>query len=180
MKSLYLIAPLAMLAALPAHAQSSRTTSVDTANYNGTRTVTRDGEGGVTRDTDVTRKSDGATASRDYQRNLTSDGWTASATQTNFNGQTSSAQATKVRNGNGSTTTGSVTGRNGNTYGYAGSRTYTGHGYVASQSVTNGAGDTVWARGKAVARGPAGSVRAVGVQNYAAGTSRGRIGFRRR
>lgn len=180
MKSLFLVAPLAMIAALPAYAQSSRTTSVDRPNYEGTRTVSRDGEGTVTRDTDVTRKSDGATASHDYTRTATGDGWTANGSTTGFNGQTSSASASKVRNANGSVTTGTATGPNGNTYGYSGSRTRTGNGYTASQSVTNGDGSTLWSRNKAVARGPNGSVRAVGVNNYARGYSRGRVGFRRR
>lgn len=180
MKSLYLFASLAVFAAIPAHAQSSRTTTIDRPNYEGSRTVSRDGAGGVTRDTDVTRKSDGATASRDYQRNLNATGATATASRTGFDGRTASAQASRTRTGTGSVTTGSVTGPGGNSYGYTGSRTRTGYGHTASQSVTNGSGATLWSRDAAVARGYHGSVKAVSVNNYAAGYSRGRIGFRRR
>jgi len=97
MKCLSLIAPLALLAAFPAAAQSSRTVQIDRPNYDATRTVTHDGHGTVTRDTDVTRDRDGATASRDYTRSFTGNGWTASGSQTGFAGRTRSFSASGSR-----------------------------------------------------------------------------------
>lgn len=152
MKTLMLFSPAAIAAALPAHAQSSRTVTVDRPNYEGTRVVERDGEGSISRDTDVTRKSDGATASRDYDRTVSADGWSASGSQTGFNGKTRSFEASKVRGNGQSNTVGTATGRNGGTVDYAGNRTRTDTGYTASQSLTTGSGRELWARDKSVSR----------------------------
>lgn len=85
MKRLLCIAPLALIA-LTAHAQSSSSTTVDRPNYQGTRTVTRDGQGDVSRSTNVTRKADGATASHSYDRVRSDGGWTATRASTGFRG----------------------------------------------------------------------------------------------
>jgi len=97
MKRLLSFAPLALLATIPAAAQSSRTVNVDRPRYDATRTVTHDGHGTVTRDTDITRTRDGTTASRDYTRSFTGNGWTASGTQTGFAGRTRSFSASGSR-----------------------------------------------------------------------------------
>lgn len=151
MKSLLLIAPFAALIAVPAHAQSTRTTTIDKPNYDGTRTVTRDGAGSVSRDTDVTRKSDGATASRDYDRTRTADGYSATGSATGFNGRSAS---------------------------YAGSRTRTDTGYTASQSVTGSGGTTLWSRDKSVSRIEGRVDKSVDVSR-ASGFTRGRAVSRR-
>lgn len=85
MKRLLFIAPLALIA-LPAHAQSSHSTTVDRPNYQGSRTVTRDGQGNVSRGTSVVRKSDGAIASHNYSRVRSDGGWSASRASTGFGG----------------------------------------------------------------------------------------------
>lgn len=86
MKRLLCIAPLALIV-LPAHAQSTHSTTVDRPNYQGTRTVTRDGQGNVDRGTSVVRKSDGAVASHGYNRVHTEGGWSASRASTGFGGR---------------------------------------------------------------------------------------------
>ncbi len=85
MKRLLFIAPLALIA-LPAHAQSSHSTTVDRPNYQGSRTVTRDGQGNVSRGTSVVRKSDGAIASHSYNRVRSDGGWSARRASTGFRG----------------------------------------------------------------------------------------------
>ena len=77
----------------------TKTITIDTPKYEGTKTITRDKEeGSLTRDTDVTRKSDGATASRDYTRTRTAHGYNAEGTLTRFNGETYDYTA-KLRRG---------------------------------------------------------------------------------
>lgn len=185
MKILLLAAPLAILTVAPVSAQSTKTVTIDRPNYDGTRTITRDGQGDVTRDTDITRKSDGATATRDYDRTKTADGWTANGSRTGFNGKTSDFEASKVRNASGSVTTGTATGPNGRTLDYAGSRTRTGNGYTSAQSLTTGSGKTLWSRDKTVTRSNGMVDKSVNVTR-APGFNRGRafgrggFGFRRR
>jgi hypothetical protein len=97
----------------------TKTITIDTPKYDGTRTVTRDKEAGtLTRDTDVTRKSDGATASRDYERRRTDTGFTASGSTTRFNGDTRSFDYERTRTAHGYTAEGSLTRFNGKTYDY--------------------------------------------------------------
>ena len=77
----------------------TRTITIDTPRYEGTKTITRDREEGtLSRDTDLTRKSDGATASRDYDRQRTANGYTAEGSLTRFNGKTYDYDA-RVRRG---------------------------------------------------------------------------------
>ena len=179
MKSLLFIAPLAAFVALPAHAQSSRTVTVDRPNYEGTRTVTRDGQGSISRDTDVTRKSDGATASRDYDRTVTADGWTASGSATGFAGRTRSFDAAHTRGGGSASTTATATGPNGGTLNYAGARTRTGTGYTRSQSLTTGSGRSLYARDVEVSRAN-GQVSRSATTSRAIGFHPRARGFRRR
>lgn len=154
MKAMILIASVAVLAATAVHAEPvTKTTTVDRPNYEGTRVVSRDKAAGtVTRGTDVTRKSDGATASRDYSRTRTDTGFTASGSSTGFNGKTSSFDATRTRTDTGYTSTGTATGRNGQTYTLSGNRTRTENGYTSNHNVVNGSGATVYNRDASVSR----------------------------
>jgi hypothetical protein len=179
MKRLLLIAPLA-LATLPAHAQSSRSVTVDRPNYEGTRTVARDGQGSISRDTDVTRKSDGATASRDYDRTATGSGWTASGSATGFEGRTRSFDASHSRGNGSAATNATATGPNGGSVHYAGSSARTGNGYVRSQDVTTGSGRSLLSRDVAVSRGGGQVSRSVNSARAAGYHPRARAARRRR
>ena len=97
----------------------TRTITIDTPKYEGTKTITRDREEGtLSRDTDLTRKADGATASRDYDRHRTDTGFTATGSTTRFNGDTRSFDYERTRTANGYTAEGSLTRFNGKTYDY--------------------------------------------------------------
>jgi hypothetical protein len=75
----------------------TRTVGIDTPRYEGSRTITRDREAGtIVRDTRVTRRSDGATASRHFEGRRTENGFTGSGTATAFNGATRSFQVTQT------------------------------------------------------------------------------------
>jgi len=118
----YLLAGIATALIGPAASAEpvTKTVTVDTPRYEGTKTITRDQEAGtLSRDTDVTRKSDGATASRDYDRERTASGYTASGSTTRFNGDTRSFDYERTRTAHGYNATGSVTGFNGKTYDYS-------------------------------------------------------------
>lgn len=96
-----LLAGIAALLIAPAATADpvTRTITIDTPRYDGTRVITRDKDAGtLSRDTDLIRKSDGATASRDYDRQRTAHGYDATATTTRFNGKTYDYTA-KVRRG---------------------------------------------------------------------------------
>lgn len=99
MKRLTILALAAAgLIAAPALAQESRTVTIDTERYEGTRTTERDrAEGSLTRATDVTRKSDGATASSDFTRRRSEDGVVRDRTTTDFQGRTASSHHERVR-----------------------------------------------------------------------------------
>jgi hypothetical protein len=87
MKAL-LLAGMGALLATGAVAQT-RTQTFDGPKFEGSRTVTRDREAGtLSRDVEVTRKSDGAVATRSFDRQRTENGVTASGGATNFKGQT--------------------------------------------------------------------------------------------
>ena len=76
----------------------TRTVTIDTPRFEGSRTVTRDREAGtLVRDAELTRRSDGATATRHYERQRTETGFTASGTATGFNGGTRSFEVTRTR-----------------------------------------------------------------------------------
>ena len=131
----------------------TKTVTIDKPNFEGSRTVVRDKEAGtLSRDSELTRKSDGATAMRSYDRARTDDGFTASGNSTNLRGQTRSFNLDRSRNQTGATTTGTYTGRGGETYGLSGNRTRTDTGFTANQSVTNSAGERVYNRDRSVSR----------------------------
>lgn len=131
----------------------TKTVTIDKPNFEGSRTVVRDKEAGtLSRDSELTRKSDDATAMRSYDRARTDDGFTASGSSTNLRGQTRSFNLDRSRNQTGATTTGTYTGRGGETYGLSGNRTRTDTGFTANQSVTNSAGERVYNRDRSVSR----------------------------
>ncbi|MDG2534682.1 hypothetical protein P6144_13550 [Sphingomonas sp. HITSZ_GF] len=154
MKSLLCIAPLALIA-LPAHAQSTHSTTVDRPNYEGSRTVTRDGQGSVSLDSSVTRKSDGATASRDYDRTRTDSGWTASGSTTGFAGRTAGFNASHSHGGGTASTSASAsaTGFGGRSVNYQASAARTGNGYTRSADLTGGNGRLLHSRDVSQSRG---------------------------
>ena len=131
----------------------TKTVTIDKPNFEGSRTVVRDKEAGtLSRDSELTRKSDDATAMRSYDRARTDDGFTASGSSTNLRGQTRSFNLDRSRYQTGATTTGTYTGRGGETYGLSGNRTRTDTGFTANQSVTNSAGERVYNRDRSVSR----------------------------
>jgi len=98
----------------------TRTYTVDTPNYAGTKTVTRDtAVGTVSKDAELTRKSDGAVATREYDRARTDTGFVASGSRTRFDGNTRSWDYERTRTGNGWNAEGNVTGFNGKSYDYS-------------------------------------------------------------
>lgn len=125
MKTLFIAVGAVALTAAPALAQSTRTTTVDTPRFEGERTVSRDRAAGtVSKDATLTRKRDGATATRTYDRQRTENGFTASGSRTGFGGRTGSFDYERVRDGRGGfTSTGTATNRRGETF--SGSRTVT-------------------------------------------------------
>jgi hypothetical protein len=154
MKFLTCTALLALAIATPAFAEPvTKTVTIDTPKYDGTRIITRDKEAGTfTRDTDLTRKSDGATATRDFERDRTATGFTASGTATGFDGKTRSFDLTHTRTTTGSTTNGNYTSRSGENYTFTGDHAKTETGFTANRNVKNSSGTTVYNRDTAVSR----------------------------
>ena len=125
----------------------TKTITIDTPKYEGTKTITRDKEeGSLTRDTDVTRKSDGARASRDYERQRTDDGFTASGSTTRFNGDTRSFDYTRTRTAHGYNAEGTLTRFNGKTYDYTAKLRRGEYRVGKSQVLRNSSGQIVAAR----------------------------------
>ena len=157
------LAAAAMIAA-PALAQQSNTVTVDTPRYEGTHTTERDrAEGSLTRETDLTRKGDGATASSDFARQRTEDGVTRDRSSTDFQGRTATSHYERERTARGWRASGERVQRDGDviTYGARGARTE--HGRVTRQTVAIN-GDPVAARRVQVARGPRGANKRVAVR----------------
>ncbi|WP_108811107.1 hypothetical protein [Sphingorhabdus sp. Alg231-15] len=119
MKKIMLYPLAALLIGGPALAQGSKTVTVDNNRISGTKTITRDGAGTVVVDGDVTRKSDGATASHDYNRTRTETGWTASGQQTDFKGRSRGFDYQRDRTENGFEASGSGYNRRGDQYDYS-------------------------------------------------------------
>lgn len=115
-------------------------------------TTTSRQPGHLSRDTQVTRDRDGATASSHYERTRSQGSVTRSVDQTGFQGRTRSAETTRTRTETGSVLSGSATGRGGTTYDISGERTRTDNGYTASRAVTNEAGEVVSSRDASVVR----------------------------
>ena len=145
----FLLAGIAAVLIAPAAAADpvTKTITVDTPRYEGTKTVTRDKEAGsLSRDAELIRKSDGAVATRDYDRQRTDTGVTASGSTTRFNGDTRSFDYDRTRTAHGYNATGKLTGFNGNSYNYSAKLRRGEYRVAKSQVLRNENGRAVAAR----------------------------------
>lgn len=125
----------------------TKTWTVDTPRYEGTKTVTRDREEGtVAKDAELTRKSDGAVATREYDRARTDSGFAASGSRTQFDGDTRSWDYQRTRTANGYDAQGSLTRFNGQSYDYDAKVRRGEHRVGRVQVVRNDSGQVVAAR----------------------------------
>lgn len=137
----------------------TRTVIIDSPRFEGSRTATRDREAGtLSRDAEITRRSDGATRTREYERQRTDSGVTASGSTTRFNGNTRSFDYSRQRTANGYRAEGNVTRFNGQTYEYSAAGRLTPSGFVRRQGLRNSDGDLVAGRRVAVRQRANGSV----------------------
>jgi len=145
----FLLAGIAAVLIAPAAAADpvTKTITVDTPRYEGTKTITRDQEAGsLSREAELTRKSDGAVATRDYDRQRTDTGVTASGSTTRFNGDTRSFDYDRTRTAHGYNATGTLTGFNGNSYDYSAKLRRGEYRVAKSQVLRNENGRVVAAR----------------------------------
>ena len=145
----FLLAGIAAVLIAPTAAADpvTKTITVDTPRYEGTKTITRDQEAGsLSRDAELTRKSDGAVATRDYDRQRTDTGVTASGSTTRFNGDTRSFDYERTRTAHGYNATGTVTRFNGQTYDYSAKLRRGEYRVGKSQVLRNSSGQVVAAR----------------------------------
>ncbi|HXC74546.1 MAG TPA: hypothetical protein VN640_07695 [Sphingomicrobium sp.] len=145
----FLLAGIAAVLIAPTAAADpvTKTITVDTPRYEGTKTITRDQEAGsLSRDAELTRKSDGAVATRDYDRQRTDTGVTASGSTTRFNGDTRSFDYDRTRTAHGYNATGTLTGFNGNSYDYSAKLRRGEYRVAKSQVLRNENGRVVAAR----------------------------------
>lgn len=154
--------PAILLFATTSALAQTNTKTVDTPNYNGTRTTVIDKAAGTaSRVGSLTRKSDGAVATRSADASRTDNGVSVQAQSSNFAGETRSGSYDRTRTDTGATATGSVTRRNGETLNYNGSTTR-GDGRVASQqSVTGANGQSLFNRTATTTQSEAGVSRSV-------------------
>lgn len=125
----------------------TRTYTIDTPKYEGEKIVTRDREAGtVSKDAELTRKSDGAAATREYDRARTDTGVIVSGSTTRFNGDTRSFDYERNRTAHGYNAEGSVTRFNGKTYDYNAKLRRGEHRVARSQVLRNDQGKIVAAR----------------------------------
>ena len=145
----FLLAGIAAVLIAPTAAADpvTKTITVDTPRYEGTKTITRDQEAGsLSREAELTRKSDGAVATRDYDRQRTDTGVTASGSTTRFNGDTRSFDYDRTRTAHGYNATGTLTGFNGNSYDYSAKLRRGEYRVAKSQVLRNENGRAVAAR----------------------------------
>ncbi len=148
MNKLMLGGVAAMLIAPAAVAEPvTRTYTIDTPQYEGEKVIIRDREAGtVSKDADLTRKSDGATATREYDRARTEDGFSAAGSRTQFDGDARSWDYQRARTGNGWNAEGNVTGFNGQNYDYNAKLRRGEYRVGKSQVLRNESGQVVAAR----------------------------------
>ena len=127
MKKLIAITLSATLLAGAAFAEPvTRTSTFDGPKASGTKTSVRDKEAGTfSSDKIVTRKSDGATATTERDRQRTDTGFTSSGSRTGFNGKTATYDYERTKTDKGWASSGTGTGPNGGEYSYTGSKTRT-------------------------------------------------------
>lgn len=164
MQSRFILAIIATLGATSATAQTSNTTTIDRPGYSGTRTTIVDPVTGIaSRDGTVTRKADGAVASREMDRTRTDSGVAIQGSSTNFAGETRNVDYNRTRTDTGSTATGSFTRRNGDTLTYQSNRTRGDGSFAAQQEVTGANGQSLYARTATASRSDTGVGRSVNV-----------------
>ena len=120
MKKLITFTLTAMLVASPAMAEQTKTVTVDNDRVSGSKTITRDDQGNIDIDGELTRKRDGATLTHNYDRTRTENGWTASGQQTDFKGRSRGFDYQRDRTENGFEASGSAHNRRGDEYDYSG------------------------------------------------------------
>ncbi len=147
----------AALLAGPAAAQQTKTVTIDNDRISGSKTITRDGQGNVTVDGDVTRKSDGATASHDYSRTHTENGWTASGEQSDFKGRSRGFDYERSRTDNGWEASGSAYNRRGDQYDYSAYGVRGDNSRERGRTV-NRNGETVYSRSDSAVRDANGNI----------------------
>ena len=133
--SIVLALAAAGLTATPALAQASRTVAMDGPRYEATRSSAYDrDEQSLSRETEVTRKSDGATANSTFERQRTEDGVTRDRATTDFAGRESSTSYERHRTSEGWESEGQHVRHDGTVADYTGQGTRTETGYVAHQT----------------------------------------------
>ena len=139
MKSLTILTLAAAgLIAAPALAQQSKTVTIDTPRYEGTRTTERDrAEGSLTRETDLTRKRDGATASRDFSRQRTENGVVRDRSSTDFQGRTATSHYERERTARGWRASGERVQRDGDVLTYRGQARVGEHRMVKREAIAH-------------------------------------------
>ena len=130
----------ASLIAAPALAQQSKSVTIDTPRYEGTRTTKRDRAEGS-----LTRKIDGATASRDFARQRTEDGATRDRSGTDFQGRTTTSHYERERTALGWQASGERVQRDGDVIAYRGQARVGEHRIVKREAIAR-SGQTVAAR----------------------------------
>ena len=134
------------LIAAPALAQQTKTVTIDTPRYEGTHTTERDrAEGSLARETDLVRKRDGATASRDFARQRTDEGVTRDRTSTAFQGRTATSHYERERTAHGWQASGERVQRDGDVITYRGQARAGEHRVVKREAIARN-GQTVAAR----------------------------------
>ena len=148
MTKLILAGAAALLATTAAYADPvTRTYTIDTPKYEGEKVVTRDREAGtVSKDAELTRKRDGAVATREYDRARTDTGFTASGSRTQFDGDTRRWDYQRTRTQNGWNAEGTATGFNGKSHNYNAKLRRGEHRVGKSQVLRNENGRVVAAR----------------------------------
>jgi hypothetical protein len=145
------VALLAGTGAMAEQARADRSVSVDAPGFEGSRTVTR-APGERTVSADVTRKADGATASRERRWARTGDGVTRSGERTGFDGRSRSADYARTRTGDGFVETGSLTRANGAQWSLAGEGGRTEDGRMRTRVISDGDGQLLRTRTDSVRR----------------------------
>ncbi len=142
----------ALLAGIAQAEPQTRTSTFDGPKASGTKTTIHDKAAGTfSSDKIVTRKSDGATATTERDRQRTDTGFTGSGSRTGFNGKTATYHYERTKTDNGWSATGSGTGPNGGEYSYSGSKTRTDNGFTANRSASRN-GTEVYNRTDTVSR----------------------------
>lgn len=150
------LSALMLAIAAPALAQDAApaetaTRSFDNGRASGTTTIVREA-GSVSRDSEVTRKRDGATMTSSRERSRDETGLRSQASRTGFDGRTASRQYDRTRTESGFTESGSATGPGGRSYTLDGSRSRTDSGYNRNRHISNDDGRTIASRSVDVTR----------------------------